>query len=269
MGARVRLRLRIRLGQLGILFGVGLAALPVSQATALGLFTILPATLVALWLMNVWAKRAVATENTRLEQAIAAGRNDDALALVAGLKDAYADYPALLAQLCVNEAAILSSAGRYGEAIGVLEAIDREKIAAAWRPWLTNNLAFCLAEEGRAEHGLTLVRESIALSERAASLGEKVVGHDALEASQLGTLGTCLVKTGAHEEARAPLERALGLGGVPEHQAGRAYFLGEALKGAGLVDEAMAAFDRALREAPESTWAKRSRAARDALATYR
>lgn len=265
----MRLRLRIRLGQLGILFGVGLAALPVSQATALGLFTILPATLVALWLMNVWAKRAVAVENTRLEQAIASGRTNDALTLVAGLKDAYADYPALLAQLCVNEAAILSSAGRYAEAIAVLEAIDREKIAAAWRPWLTNNLAFYLAEEGRAEEGLTLVRESIALSERAASLDEKVVGQEALEASQLGTLGTCLVGTGAHEEARAPLERALGLGGVPEHQAARAYFLGEALKGSGLVDEAKAAFDRALREAPESTWAKRSRTALDALATYR
>jgi tetratricopeptide (TPR) repeat protein len=267
--AAVRLRLRLRLGQFGILFGAGVAGISVAQTTGLGLVTILPATLVALWGIRAWGRRAVGAESERLMRAIAAERTGEALEHVASLKEAYADYPSMLAQLGVNEAALLTSVGRNGDALRVLEAIDREKLAAAWRPWHANNLAFCLAEEGQAERGLTLVRESIALSERAASLGEKILGHDALEASQLGTLGACLVKTGAYEEAREALERSLGLGGAPGLRAGRAYYLGEALRPLGRLDEAKAAFDQALREAPESPWAKRARSALDALADHR
>lgn len=267
--AVVRLRLRLRLGQFGILFGAGVAGLSVAQTTGLGLVTMLPATFVALWGMRAWGRRAVAAESERLVRAIAAERTGEALEHVASLKDAYTDYPAMLAQLCVNEAAILSAAGRNGDAVRVLEAIDREKLAAAWRPWHANNLAYCLAEEGQAERGLTLVRESIAISESAASSGEKIVGQDALEASQLGTLGVCLVKTGAHEEARAHLERSLDLGGTPVLRAGRAYYLGEALRPLGRVDEAKAAFELALREAPESTWATRAREGLEKLTAYR
>ncbi len=263
---RVGIRKRLRLTQVGILVGVGVAAVAIGEVSGVGALAALPATLVAWWLSQSWARGVGARTNAALTKAVTEERYEDALALMADIRELYAEHPKALLQLGINEASLLARLGRHADAVRVLEGISSESLAPEWQPWHANGLAWSLANLGASERALELARKSLQLSQE--NTGKPMAG-ESLEASQLGTLGACLVGVGQHEEARENLERSLVMGGTPAQQAARAFFLGEALSALGRPDDAAEAYARVDREDPRGEYASRAKKAREALAAYR
>jgi tetratricopeptide (TPR) repeat protein len=262
----VGIRKRLRLTQVGILVGVGVAAVAIGEVSGVGVLAALPATLVAWWLTQSWARGVGARANTELTKAVTEQRHEDALALMADIRELYAEHPKALLQLGINEASLLLLVGKNAEAVRLLESISPDALGPEWRPWHANNLAWSLLQVGEAERALPLARQSLELSK--ANPGKAMSG-ESLEASQLGTLGACLSATGAHEDAKEALDRSLAIGGTPTQQSARAFYLGEALSGLGRPDDASEAYARAMREAPEGHFAERAKKAREAIAAYR
>lgn len=263
---RVGIRKRLRVTQVGILVGVGVAAVAIGEVSGIGALAALPATLVAWWLTQSWARGVGARTNAALTKAVTEARHEDALALMAEIRELYAEHPKALLQLGINEASLLALLGRHADALRVLEGITAESLGPEWRPWHANGLAWSLTNLGEHERALELARKSLELSRE--NTGKAMAG-ESLEASQLGTLGACLVGVGQHEEAREALERSISMGGTPAQQAARAFFLGEALSGLGRPDDASEAYARADREDPRGDYASRAKKAREALALYR
>ncbi len=179
----------------------------------------------------------------RLKRFAQERRYAEARRLLADLRGVYAHSPLALEHMRLHEGSLLAQEGRYAEAARVFEAIDRRRVGRGL-PLLLNNLAWCLVRTGKGPRALVLARESIAAGDGGLSGGD-------LQACQLGTLGAALVTDGKPDEAIAPLERALACGGVPRHQAVRAFYLGEALHAVGREDEAVLAWQRAAKACPD------------------
>jgi len=261
---RLSLRSKLALFQVGIYFSVGTLAFVVGHTTSFGLLTTIPAAFIGWWLASVCGRRVAAGANARLMKAVASEDTDLALARMEDVRGLYAGYPKALAQLSVNEGVLLAGAGRYADAIRVLEAARESTLAVGWRPWVLTSMAWCLANTGEAARGLSLVREA---GELARANPSEALG-DEFEASRLGTLGACLVGMEEYAEAHEVLERALALGGKAK-QAARQVFLGEALRGLGRPDDARDAFERALQEEPEGQLSARAKKALESLLAYR
>lgn len=243
------------------------AAIAVADRVGFSVFWALPVAVGAIWLLN----RRVATfiamrAHRRFAALVEQKRTTEAHELMHELRELYAGSIAALEQLRMNESIVYSTSGHHAKAIAMLESIDPQRLTPPWRPWYLNNLAWSLAHTGQAARAVAMARESIAASEAA---GDTAVMLEDLRAFQLGTLGASLVLAGDPEAAVAPLEQSLARGGKPRHQAARAFYLGEALRALGRADEAAAAYDRAIGEAPDSEHGHEAKAARERLAIYR
>lgn len=261
------LRRQIALAKIVVAASVIAATIAVADRTGASVFWMVPVTVGIVWFVNRRVGSLVAARgHRRFVALVEQKRTTEAHELMHQLRELYAGSVSALEQLRMNESTVYSTAGQHAQAIAILESIDPARLAAPWRPWYLNNLAWSLAHAGQAARAVGLARESIAASEAAGD--RAVLAHD-LRAFQLGTLGACLVLAGEPEPAVAPLEQALARGGKPRHQAARAFYLGEALRALGRTDEAAAAYERAATEAPDSEHGERAKAARARLGIYR
>ncbi|HJZ87469.1 MAG TPA: tetratricopeptide repeat protein [Polyangia bacterium] len=170
---------------------------------------------------------------------------------VASLIDFFRDQPRVREALRLSEAVILALEEKFAEARAILESLDQSALGEAQLPTVMNNLAWCMAHLGEADRAIELARTALARAEG------RPPGHIAY---LLGTLGVAQVLAGQPAEAVEVLQKALGKGaGQPRPQAIRAYYLGEALRALGRSAEAQAAYERAVAEAPHSTYARRAR----------
>jgi tetratricopeptide (TPR) repeat protein len=139
---------------------------------------------------------------------------------------------------------------RWSDARAVLESIDRATLTPAEQASLDNNWAWLLAHDGATGEAVTLAERACAA---ASSLAERQ------RAFFHGTLGVALSLDGRHAQALKPLTLALELGGPKWAQAVRSLYLGESLWALVRIDEARAAWQRAVDEAPASEWGQRAR----------
>ena len=147
----------------------------------------------------------------------------------------------------ITEAAILSLEEKYSDARRVLSEIV--KAGPRLEVVRQNALAWCEAHDGAAE---TAVQSAEATLDRAR------LQYPALVPYCLGTLGAARVLAGKSGEAIEPLQKALAAGRPPRAQSIRAYYLGEAYRAGGRIDDALAAYERARRDSPQSRWAKKA-----------
>ncbi|MBL8613593.1 MAG: tetratricopeptide repeat protein [Myxococcales bacterium] len=261
------LRRRISLLKGAIVAGLIASAVVLADRFGFSVFWAAPVVVGLAWYLN----RRVATwvairAHHRFTALVEQKRTAEAHELMHELRELYAGSVAALEQLRMNESLVYSTSGHHAQAIALLESIDPERLSAPWRPWYLNNLAWSLAHAGQAARAVAMARESIAASDAA---GDATVMREDLRAFQLGTLGASLVLAGDAEDAVAPLEQSVARGGKPRHQAARAFYLGEALRALGRGDEARAAYDRAIGEAPDSEHGVKAKAALERLAIYR
>ena len=176
------------------------------------------------------------------------------------LIDYFRDQPRMRELLRMGEASAYVADEKYAEARAILESLDQGVLGEDALPTIQNNLAYCMAHLGEAERGTELARAAVG---RADGQGAATV------ANMLGTLGVCQLFAGHAEEAVTALQKALGRGAqaqpVQRHaQAIRAYYLGEALAKLGRSADANEAWERAVKEAPQTRWAKRAQEKRAA-----
>jgi tetratricopeptide (TPR) repeat protein len=145
---------------------------------------------------------------------------------------------------------------RFAEVCALLtEAVGRP-MASGQRAVVENALAWATAHAGAPQ-------QAIPIAEAALAHGAQLSTHE--RALCHGTLGAALVLAKRPADAIVELEKALGAGGTPRAQTIRFFYLGEALRGLGRVEEARAAYNRSMRELSTSRWATRARTARDTL----
>jgi tetratricopeptide (TPR) repeat protein len=176
------------------------------------------------------------------------------------LIDYFRDQPRMREVLRMAEASALVAEEKYAEARAVLESIDQAILGEEALPTIQNNLAFCMAQLGEVDAAIEMSRAAVGRAE----------GQSAgTVANLLGTLGMCYVQAGRAGEAVPLLQKALGRGAQAQPvqrygQAIRAYYLGEALLAEGRKSEANEAFDRAVKEAPGTRYARRAQEKRAA-----
>jgi tetratricopeptide (TPR) repeat protein len=208
---------------------------------------------VSIWLM--------ARAQRRMGRLNEAQDYEGARRLIEELRAMYPDSPASARMFQPVEGTQLCLEGRHPEA--VLSTIDPAQLRAASRPTYLNNLAWSLALSGNAADAVLRARESLVASEAAGKAAKLS------RANQIGTLGTALVLAGEAAEGVSRLEEALFLGGKPDAQATRAFFLGEGMRALGRYDDAAKAFRRAVEEAPSSDFGQRAQVSLQGLAAYR
>jgi tetratricopeptide (TPR) repeat protein len=157
------------------------------------------------------------------------------------------DRPDDVAYVKLIEAGILSVEEKFGNARLVLTGIER--VAPRMDLQKHNALAWCEAHDGAAE---------AAVPRAEANLERARLQYPALIPYCLGTLGAARVLAGKSGAAIEPLQQALTAGKPPRAQSIRAYYLGEAYRAGGRTDEALAAYERARRESPQSRWAQKA-----------
>jgi tetratricopeptide (TPR) repeat protein len=193
-----------------------------------------------------WLKRY----ERRLEEAmdrcdvVAAQKVLDQIARVMGSPGGNTRGGAIVA---LNRAVLLQLQDRWAEARKALLAIDRALLTGPQRAILDNNLAWCLAHEGRGEEAVELARAALARAKRV-----KVP-------SCLGTLGAALLAAGKSTEALTYLQDAIRRGGRNRDQATRLYHVGECQRALGRPDLAEQAYAEAVRLAPQSQFARHAR----------
>jgi tetratricopeptide (TPR) repeat protein len=137
---------------------------------------------------------------------------------------------------------------RWSEARAGMLAIDRTRYTVQPLATLDNNVAWCLAHEGRAEEAIVLVRSAIDHTD------ESMLGNC------LGTLGAAQQLAGQPNEALIALDRALSKAATPYEQAIRQFYRGESLRALGRTDEALQAYSESARVAPRTPFGKRAQA---------
>lgn len=203
------------------------------------------------WVNRLIGRRAF----VRLRALLEGERYAEAHAHLADLRRVYAHSASALELLRVHEGSVLGYERRYADAVRLYESIDRRKLSKETLPWLLHNLAMCLARLGDGARAVAAARDSI---EQSGAAGDRMRWGDDLRACQLGVLGTALFVDGKPSEAVGPLEQALARGGTPRQQAGRSFYLGEALHTLGREDEARAAWKRAAGACPGDELASRA-----------
>ena len=176
------------------------------------------------------------------------------------LIDYFRDQPRMRELLRMAEASAYVAEEKFPEARAILESIDQSILGEESLPTIQNNLAYCMAHLGEAERAIELAR---------AAVGRAEGQSPAMVANLLGTLGVCQLLAGHADEAVPILQKALGRGAqgqpVQRHaQAIRAYYLGEALAKVGRAQEANDAWERAVKEAPQTRYGRRAQEKRAA-----
>jgi tetratricopeptide (TPR) repeat protein len=226
-----------------------------------------PVVAVVLWATWHYVPRLVVTRAFhRLSHAIDREDYPQVRQLVLELRALYSGSRSMTEWLQLQDASLLSLQGKHAEAAALLQSIDRTRLHATLWPMLLNNLAWSLALSGRPDEGVSRARESIEAWDKA---GNRAFTKTDFRALQLGTLGTALELAGQAAEGVPLLEQALARGGLPRHQAARAFFLGEGLRALGREDDADGAYRRAWSEAPESEFGRKARAAFETRRPYR
>jgi tetratricopeptide (TPR) repeat protein len=179
---------------------------------------------------------------------------------LAQLIDYFRDQPRMRELLRMGEASAYVADEKYAEARAIFESIDQGILGEDSLPTIQNNLAYCMAHLGEAERAIELAR---------AAVGRAEGQSPAQVANMLGTLGICQLLAGHADEAVPVLQKALGRGTqgqpVQRHaQAIRAYYLGEALAKLGRAAEANEAWERAVKEAPQTRYGRRAQEKRAA-----
>lgn len=150
-------------------------------------------------------------------------------------------------------AVLASSRGQHAVAMKEYERIAASPRMAAYRGLLQNNIAWSLVNLGETARGLELATATLADAE----------AHGApWTTAARGTFAVALLKAGRPHEAAELLDRILVEGSSDGAliQALRAFYLGEARTMLGERDLARRAYERALRECPQSVWATEARA---------
>ncbi|MBL8956618.1 MAG: tetratricopeptide repeat protein [Myxococcaceae bacterium] len=164
--------------------------------------------------------------------------------ILEALQPLQAGDPYATARLAFERAALVSKEGRYAEARTLLEGLLESQFVGPMLPSVQNNLAWALMHLG-------ITKRALELSALALKAGPNV-GYFR------GTYAIGVYLDGRAAEAVPLIEGVLagfaGDGAVT--QAIRAYYLGEALEVVGRRDDARVAYERALREAPQSRWAE-------------
>jgi tetratricopeptide (TPR) repeat protein len=259
-----------RLARMGSVLSVVIfVAVGAVVAARRGTLPISWAPVVALVLWATWQyfpRLVVRRAFHRLSDAIDRENYPQARHLVLELRALYRGSRSMTEWLQFQDASLLSLQGKHAEAAALLQSIDRTRLAANLWPVLLNNLAWSLALSGKPDEGISRARESIEAWDKAGNRGFDTTDFRAL---QLGTLGTALVLARQAAEGVPLLEQALARGGIPRHQAARAFFLGEGLRALGREDDAEGAYRRAWSEAPESEFGRKARGAFETRRPYR
>src|SRR5262249_44537024 len=120
----------------------------------------------------------------------------------------------------------------YDRAVPLLESLDSALLGDEKAVMRDNSLAWCLAHTGQTDRAVDIARNTIARA------------SDSLRPFCHGTLGVALVLARRPQEGMAELEVALKTGeDNAEAQCIRAFYFGEALRGLGRIDEAVAAYE--------------------------
>jgi len=157
--------------------------------------------------------------------------------------------------LPVAESERLLADERYAEALAKLEQIDLGSLDSSWSAYLRNDIAWCNVQLAKVEEGEKIARQT--LQELSGDSG------DATRALNR-TLGAALATGDRPQDAIAVLEQLLAArsaGSVTN--AVCSYYLGIALKRVDRLDDARRAFERAVRDAPTSTFGRRAAAELD------
>lgn len=234
--------------RLGLLAGLGVSfglSLHLSGTQANWLWPVLVGLVLLELAGEWWLKRWAWREHARL---VRSGAYGPAAALLRGLKDFSAGRPATLALIDLQLGVIDSLQGRYLEARAVYERLLEEPAMVGYRAIIENNLAWSLMHLGVTGRALQLAKTALAEGEA------RRVPYAGLFR---GTYAVGLVLARRCDEALPLLQRVLSEspGDGAYAQAARAFYLGEALAALGRGAEAHAAYQRALREAPQSIWA--------------
>src|SRR5262249_12874546 len=142
--------------------------------------------------------------------------------------------------------------GQHGEARAAYESVLALAQTPAQRAILRNNIAYSIALEGDGALAAERMRELIA--ERPPLTEQNL-------ALCYGTLGIALVVAKEPEGAKQQLEEAIAMGGTSRSQAIRFYYLGDALRALGRLDEARGAYAKVSAEPNAGSWATRANAA--------
>jgi tetratricopeptide (TPR) repeat protein len=141
------------------------------------------------------------------------------------------------------EAALL-----YGSAVSLIEQADIAPLKASV-PVLKNNVAWCLVElDSEPQRALALATEAAGCA--------KQFAKPQLRASFLGTLGAAQFRNGQQEAAIANLREALVLHTSAVSRSSVLYYLGEALRESGRVDEALTSYRQSRAEDPRGRHGK-------------
>jgi tetratricopeptide (TPR) repeat protein len=186
-----------------------------------------------------------------------AQRADDAPALRKAFErvlEMYAnDHRPRAAQMrALHEAGVLAREHRFREAASCLERVDVTRASAAEATSHAGIRAFVIAHLGDEATALELLDETI-----------RQTTDEAQHGALLGTRGIVLQRLGRDEEARELLS-------VRHEQGPRAaafFYLGEAERALGRIDEAIAAYQSVLGLPGDSGWHRSAREALNALQT--
>jgi tetratricopeptide (TPR) repeat protein len=136
----------------------------------------------------------------------------------------------------------------YGSAISRIEEAQISTLKASV-PLLKNNIAWCLVELDADPH------RALALATEGASWA-KQQAKTQLRASCLGTLGAAQFRNGQHEAAIVSLRESLSLHTNPISRSSVLYYLGEALRNSGRIEEAVSSYQQSRDQDPEGRHGK-------------
>lgn len=189
----------------------------------------------------------------RLSERLALDDLDGATSILKDLREYAAGSPAMVGTIELNVAHVASLRGDHVSAAREFERLLDAPHMIRWRTLIENNLAWEFLQLGMFDRGLPLAWKAIADAETA---------DRSLAGACRGTYAIGLILAGRADEGAPMLERVLSdyAADGPMLQACRALYLGDGLRALGREDEAQRAYERAVREAPHSSWAARAKA---------
>lgn len=189
----------------------------------------------------------------RLSEKLALADLDGATSLLKDLREYASGRPTMIGTIDLNIAHVASLQGNHARAARELERLLDAPHMVGWRTLIENNLAWEFLQLGMVDRGLPLAWKAI---------GDAEAARLPFAGACRGTYAIGLILAGRAEEGAPMLERVMSdyAADGPMLQACRALHLGDGLRALGREDEAKRAYERAVREAPHSSWAAQAKA---------
>lgn len=149
----------------------------------------------------------------------------------------------------------LEAEERWGDCLATTTAIDVSKVGPADKLVFDDRRARALVHVGRAEEGLAIANAVVDQARRSA---------DPRLARYVATLGVAQLHTGDPGSALASLDEGAAGAKSAFARERAAFHRGEALRALGRIEDARAAYERAIEVRSEGSWGRR---ARDRLST--